>query len=513
MHEKYIVGGSHIEAEEPGRVVRNNRNASIRILVIGVFLILLAQFLFWGRPSAGSSEIRLGFDSPDMNLTPSGMISLDSTQNDKSSGEQQVDLQTSVGAFANSPENLTLQNQKIFCWGRSYAMGVGVESSYETYPDHLGRLLGREVDHSLLSWMGFMNSNRAVDDVSYFDENKYGIVIMRTRFDGTGVTWDVTENNLRSLVRRLKDTGAVVVMLETAPLWDLDGQLTSTADRCYVGTSAEMGVCGTYIICTSVDGETQTEKYYELWGDTVFKKMAEEEGAFFIPESVFDCIEEGEDTCPPFTNIHTDLMSGEGAHPNDMGYGVLAERVAEYLVDWGLAEYAESYEEMSESLSTMMSATEAHFIAVEERGVNATELRDDFEYDLVQYLAEKGFTYTAKRFCNKLFTRLDGALTGWAEMSELFDNASMHIDAAAQAGMDTASMQNDYRYAEIAWNKLDSGVTRWWLDRILSKKIIPAPESSLLPLLSIFMLPIWRRLTSSHRVLHCESYEANPRDT
>ena len=154
-----------------------------------------------------------------------------------------------------------------------------------------------------------------------------------------------------------------------------------------------------------------------------------------------------------------------------------------------------------------LDATDAHLIAVEERGFNTTELRDDFDYDMVKYLAGKGFTYTARRFCNKLFTRLDGALASWSEMSELFDNASRHIEDAAQAGVDTASMQNDYRYAEIAWNKLDSGVSRWYLERILSKDI---PESGLLPLLSVFLLPIWRRLTSSHRPLHGETRQGQP---
>jgi len=350
------------------------------------------------------------------------------------------------------------------------------------------------------------NSILTLEAASYFDEHKYGIIIIRIGYDGSKIPWDVTEDNLRKIIRRLKDTGAVVVFFESGPLWDISGQLTTTNEECLTGTSHEK--THAYIVCDSVDGETQTAKYCELWGETVFCRIAREEGIYFLPDFLLDCIEEGEYTCPPFTHIHADLLSDEdNFHPNDMGYGVLAERVAEYLVDWGLAEYAESYEEMSESLSTMMSATDAHLVAVEERGVNATELRGDFDYDMVQYLAGKGFTYTARRFCNKLFKRLDGALASWSEMSELFDNASMHIEAAVQAGMDTASMQNDYRYAEIAWNKLDSSVSRWYLERILSKEI---PESGLLPLLSIFLLPIWGRLTSSHRPLHDESHRGQP---
>ncbi len=169
-----------------------------------------------------------------------------------------------IGSGGSSP---TLQNERIFCWGRSFEMGVGAGAG-GTYPEHLERILGRDVDHSDFSSMWFSSSSVALDDVSYFDEHKYGVVTMRATNDGPEFPWNETEADLRELVRSLKDTGAVVVMFETGPLWDLDGQMTTTDEQCMTNTSHYVleGVENPEFVCITVDGETQTEKYYELWG-------------------------------------------------------------------------------------------------------------------------------------------------------------------------------------------------------------------------------------------------------
>ena len=67
----------------------------------------------------------------------------------------------------------------------------------------------------------------------------------------------------------------------------------------------------------------------------------------------------------------------------------------------------------------------------------------------------------------------------------MFVNATRHIEAAAQAGMDTGTMERDYGYAEKTWSRLEYGVTQWYLQGILDTEI---PEPALLPLLTLLGL-------------------------
>ena len=76
-----------------------------------------------------------------------------------------------------------------------------------------------------------------------------------------------------------------------------------------------------------------------------------------------------------------------------------------------------------------------------------------------------------------------GAIEHWDEISGMFVNASRHIEAAAQAGTDTETMERNYGHAEKTWSKLDHGVTKWYLQRILDTR-----EPALLPILSILGL-------------------------
>ena len=271
-----------------------------------------------------------------------------------------------------------LQNQKIYCWGRSIDGGVGADTG-EGYPDHLGRILGREVHHSVVGSTYEHNmrpgkSNETLEATRYFEEHRYGIIIMRMAYDGgsSGIPWDATEDNLRRIIRKLQDTGAVVVFFESGPLWDLDGQLTTHHDECLTGTSHEM--THPYIVCDCIDNATQTAKYNEWWGETVFSRIAREEGAYFLSDALLDCLDETEGNCPRITNLHPDLECQDDLHPNNMGYGVLAERVAEHLVDWGLAEYPESYEEMSVELASLMSSTEAKLEMLEGGGLDISDI-------------------------------------------------------------------------------------------------------------------------------------------
>ena len=164
--------------------------------------------------------------------------------------------------------SLKLQNQRIYCWGHGHEVGIGADPG-ESYPDHLSRLLGRKVDHPTIQ--GFVRPsgvNATLEAVPHFEEHKYGVIIIRGfKIHEMDSPWDVVEDALREIIRRLQDTGAVVVLWER-PLWNVSGQLTTTHEACLTGTPAEM--THPDIVCTSVNNETQTAKYVEWWGETVF---------------------------------------------------------------------------------------------------------------------------------------------------------------------------------------------------------------------------------------------------
>ena len=192
--DRNIVGDTHTGVHEPVRGVRNRRSASIRILILGVFLILLA--LLSASAFAFSGEV--------------GTVSLGS--------------------------NSTLQNQRIFCWGGSTTDGSGAEKG-ERYPDHLGRLLGREVNYAL-------GDTEAADlgAIGIFDGDPYGIVIYQFRFESFEYPWDKRLGNIGSIIRELQETGAVVVAFETQPIWNLSGQPTALDYLCYTGSDQELSL-------------------------------------------------------------------------------------------------------------------------------------------------------------------------------------------------------------------------------------------------------------------------------
>lgn len=391
-----------------------------------------------------------------------------------------------VGSGESSP---ALQNDRIFCWGRSFEIGIGAVSG-ETYPEHLSRILGREVGKSDMNWY-WRRSDRSLEDVSYFDEHKYGLVIMRTNFDGPNMLWNDTEANLRNIVRRLKDTGAVVVMFETGPLWDLDGEMTTTDDKCLTGTSHELQ--HDWIVCTNIDGEGRTEKYYEWWGDTVFCKMAEEEGAYFIPEYVLDCLEGGPETCPFHTRLHPDLECEDGGHPNGMGYGVLAERMADYLVGWGLAEYAVDFDELSKDCAEGLAEAEEMIGSLEEMG-HPMPADLEKEYRMAGYVYGKGFPYTANRtLVGSVLPRVSSVYENWDEVQDMFAEAWACVETLKEQGRtrDETMCRAFYSQAEEKWADYWYDGTCSTLDRIIAK----CPEPLILSLLGLvsFLIVCRRR--------------------
>jgi hypothetical protein len=391
------------------------------------------------------------------------------------------------GGDSDTGAGVTLQNEKIFCWGRSFEMGEGAHRG-ETYPEHLARILGREVDQSEFQFMQWSRSDMSLDDVSYFDEHKYGVVTMRTNKDGPAFPWNETEANLRELVRRLQGTGAVVVMFETGTLWDLDGQMTTTDEECLTNTSQYVleGVENPEFVCTTIGGKTQTADYYELWGDTVFCKMAEEEDAYFIPEYVLDCLEEGEEACPRITKLHPDLECDDDYHPNDIGYGVLAERMAEYLVGWGLADYAVDLDRLSQDLPGDFARAEGMIKTLEERNHPMGEELEK-EYRMAKFVYEHGYLYTANRtLVGTVLPLVSSVYDNWDEVQAMFVQAAECIETLRQAG-DTRNEKMCsafYAQAESVWAEYDYVAAHTKLGNMIAK----CPETAQPALLSLLVV-------------------------
>jgi hypothetical protein len=379
-----------------------------------------------------------------------------------------------------------LPNDRILCWGRSFTVGVGAGED-GAYPDHLGRLLGREMEY-LLSSLAISGDRGVVDKLN---EDKYGIVIYQFRWGDyqMGVPWNTTERDLRTMIRSLQESGAVVVIFEAFPVWDVDGQLTALHYMCFTGTSQEMN--NPNYVKVSVGNETRIEKYYEMWGETVVSEIAAEEGAYFIPAyETWDCLDlcSGVLSCCdlPFqtndilsdygwhpsgatlTHIHGDLIARDGLHLNAMGNGVFAERVARYLVDWGLGEYKESCEEMAQDLPSLYSAAEERMESIEGLGVALDEPRRMFE--MAESLEENGYVYTARWILEEKILPQLPDISMVEVIVAMMSEANATIADARQSGVDDGtieSLEGCLGRAETALGELDLDGTEDFLQSIL----------------------------------------------
>jgi len=388
---------------------------------------------------------------------------------------------TEAGSVESSP---TLQNQRIMCWGGSTTLGVGAKPG-GTYADHLGRLLGREVDYLL-------GDTESVDlgRIEMFSEDRYGIFIYQFRFEDFGCSWGMRIRGMGQIIRNLQETGAVVVAFETMPIWNVSGQPTALHYLCYTGTRHEKN--NPKIVKVNVGNETRIRKYYEMWGETVTSEIAAEEGAYFIPAyEDWDCLDlcSGVFSCCdlPFqthdilgnssylyqlygsklTHIHPELM-GALHHHNAMGYGVLAERIARYLVDWGLGEYVMSYEEMAKDLPSLYSAAEERMESIEGFGFALDEPRRMFE--IAESLEESGYVYTARWILEERIVNGLPEPSRLEDISAMVSEANATIAEAKRSGVDEgtiAGLETCLGSAETALNDLDLNGTEAFLERIM----------------------------------------------
>jgi hypothetical protein len=146
---------------------------------------------------------------------------------------------------------------------------------------------------------------------------------------------------------------------------------------------------------------------------------------------------------------------------------------------------AELFQEMDSEISGLFSRALQLVEDLEQKGGNSTHLRTEYAKAHDVWRKDRYLYYEAKGFLDPIIKSLEH----FDEISELFTNASQHIEKAVQAEMDPGAMERDYGYAEKSWVEFDYGVTKWYLDRILDIQI---PEPVLLPifgLLGLILLP------------------------
>ena len=187
--------------------------------------------------------------------------------------------------------------------------------------------------------------------------------------------------------------------------------------------------------------------------------------------------------------MHDIRLMADERHLNALGLGVFAERVARSLVDWGLGEYADSYEEMSQELPAIFSSAEQAMKAVEDKGLDLAKMRE--KYDLAQPLEEGGFLYTAKwDLEEEIIAVLDRVLSEWDYVTESLNTLNATILKAREQGVDERLISPVEGYclnAEKYWAKLDAENTMKMLEMAFAgaEKI---PEPILLSILGIILL-------------------------
>jgi hypothetical protein len=150
-----------------------------------------------------------------------------------------------------------------------------------------------------------------------------------------------------------------------------------------------------------------------------------------------------------------------------MGYGVVAERFARYLVDWGLGDYAKSYDEMTQEFPSLHSAAEERMESIEEFGIAVKESRGMFE--IAESLEENGYIYTAnwileEKIVNGLPdpSRVGDIVAMMSEANDALDDIRKSMDDMAIAGLECCLDS-----AETALDELDLNGSEAFLERIL----------------------------------------------
>ncbi|MBU7004352.1 MAG: hypothetical protein HXS50_02210 [Theionarchaea archaeon] len=244
------------------------------------------------------------------------------------------------------------------------------------FPYHMGRVLG----YGPLPHLGHPGLGTTRDmlhhqngSILVFDNTSYDLIIISwgLRDNLWSIPREETMSNARQIFRKLKETGAAVAFYN---------QITE-----------------------------YSEDYAEI---------CDEEGVVFV-SNISDIFGNG-------------YLKSDPIHPNEEGYGILAERVAQYLLDAGAIEYAVTCEETSglieeifEQVDKLMN--EAILAGFPDGCMTAI----DESYTMAKFLRDNDHCYTAMW---ELEEKLIRPLISMLEVEEMRENARVCISQAVEAG-------------------------------------------------------------------------------
>ena len=346
-----------------------------------------------------------------------------------------VPMLVSGAGSGNVSQNLNLkpQNERIATFG---CPAVG-----RSFPTHMEHIIGGEDTIPYFSVIGLAKSTE--ETVPYCDwfkepENKFGIIIYP--IGGLDylyeVPWEKTDIYTREIFQRLKDTGAIVVAFAPFP-----------------------------------------------WFEENSSRLSQEEGVVFAPDVIKDVAGD------PY------LMADQ-IHENDEGYGIMAERVAEVLLEAGLVQWAETCENQPQDVPKLFSKAIGLFEEAEEKGIPAncvSKARAD--YAMAEYLWENRHCCTARwELEEKVIPVLDSLLETMLEhsdeISDMFSRANATITKAKQEGVADRTitiMEGYYANAEGKWKECDLENTEYFLQKVITMS--DPTLLSFLSLLGLILLP------------------------
>jgi len=179
------------------------------------------------------------------------------------------------GCAENKIKNIASQGKSIICFGDSITAGTGAASGND-YPSILSALLKREVINAGYGGDSTSSAMRRLEK-DVLEKDPFLVIIILGGNDALGgVSKNTTFENLRNMIRRIQEKGAIVALGELGPF-------TMYGYRQY------------------------------------YRQLAKEEGAVLIPDI--------------FSGIFGDpeYMS-DTVHPNQKGYKKLAQKVYDVIL-------------------------------------------------------------------------------------------------------------------------------------------------------------------------------------
>jgi hypothetical protein len=305
------------------------------------------------------------------------------------------------------------------------------------FPYHMSRVLGlRAIPH-----MGHPGHGTTRDmlyhenkSIELFDNTSYDVIIISwgIRDHIWGVPWEETKENARLIFKRLRETGADVVFYN------------------------------------------QVAQFEEEYGE-----ICRDEGVIFV-SNISDI----------FGNVY---LKSDPIHPNEEGYGILAERVAQYLLEAGAIDYAvtcteteEQIEELFDQVDEMMG--EGISTGIPERCM--TKINEG--YAMAEYLRDNDHCYTAVW---ELREKLIRPLGSMLEVEGLMEDARVWMAKAVETGISNSTIDRMVaRYQSATQNRsscqFDQAIVD--LEWILQTQV---PQARFPLFLSLMIFLVFRRAT------------------